>query len=165
MNVNTNTPAARALIQFAESMGITAIIAGVAAISPFLAGAGGIDWQQVGDIFFLAVLFSAAHSAVAYFRPYNVELSTVLGTVVDLLEKRVQTQQPVQGNTIPSPLVVIHQNGPTTSVEPLLAQGQPNELLTIQNPSGDAQHASDQTGLGVTAKLPIITPAPAQPQR
>jgi hypothetical protein len=94
-----NTPTQKALIQFAESMAITALIAGIASIGTLLVGNGTIDWTQVGITFSLAVVFSLAHSLSAYLKaipaaqqgqPDYSALGTVLDAFLNTLQQRVE---------------------------------------------------------------------------
>lgn len=109
MRLFTNpTPAQRALIQLVESLLISALVAGIAAITPMLAGSGAIDWQQTANIFFLAVIFSIAHGVVAYFKTSNADLANALETIIDLLEKRMSSvaqEQKASRGTIELPVI------------------------------------------------------------
>jgi hypothetical protein len=97
-----NSPTQKALIQFAESMAITALIAGIASIGTLLVGNGTIDWTQVGITFSLAVVFSLAHSLSAYLKatptaqqgqPDYSALGTVLDAFLNTLQQRVEAAQ------------------------------------------------------------------------
>lgn len=92
------TPTQQALIQFIESIVITALIAGVASISNLLIGNGQINWQQAGITFGFAIVFSLAHSLSAYLKalpaasqgqPDYRGLGTVMDAFVTTLEQRL----------------------------------------------------------------------------
>lgn len=118
------TPAERALLQFIESIFITAVIAGLFSASTLITTDGPIDWRRVIFAFGLAVSFSLAHSLVAYFKPNDLTLSEVIEAMMQALEKRSQTQPlPVQG-----PLVVVHPQGTTVST-PQVTPGTPQAPL------------------------------------
>lgn len=110
------TPTQQALIQFLESIVITALIAGIASISNLLIGNGEINWQQAGITFGFAIVFSLAHSLSAYLKalpapagqgqPDYSSLGTVLDAFLTSLQQRLdaastpvvhlaQTLQPV----------------------------------------------------------------------
>lgn len=82
-----NTPTQKALIQFAESILITALIAGIASLSNLFVGNGQINWTQATITFAFAVLFSLAHSVSAYLKAIPAQQSqpdySSLGTVLD----------------------------------------------------------------------------------
>src|SRR5512142_266463 len=82
-----NTPTQKALIQFAESILITALIAGIASLSNLFVGNGQINWTQATITFAFAVLFSLAHSVSAYLKAIPAQQSqpdySNLGTVLD----------------------------------------------------------------------------------
>ena len=97
------TPTQQALIQFIESIVITALIAGVASISNLLIGNGQINWQQAGITFGFAIVFSLAHSLSAYLKalpaasqgqPDYSSLGTVLDAFVSSLEQRLRAAEP-----------------------------------------------------------------------
>ena len=98
-----NPKTQQALTQFVESMLITALIAALVSVTPMLSGSS-INWQEIGLAFGLAFAVSVAHSIVAYMRPTQPDLSAALDAILQVVEQRLQAQQPVQG-----PLVVVHQ--------------------------------------------------------
>lgn len=96
------TPTQQALIQFVESMVITALIAGIASISNLLIGNGEINWTQAGITFGFAVVFSLAHSLSAYLKaipaaqqgqPDLSGLGTVLDAFINSLQQRIEAAQ------------------------------------------------------------------------
>jgi len=98
----TLTPAQRALIQFIESILITAVIAGLFAASLALGQDGPVDWKEVGAVAAFAFIFSVAHSVAAYFKQHPpvqivssdpndappLNLGEAMDQVVGQLEKR-----------------------------------------------------------------------------
>ena len=105
------TPTQQALIQFIESIVITALIAGIASISNLLIGNGQINWTQAGITFGFAIVFSLAHSLSAYLKalpspaqqgqPDYSSLGSVLDSFLNTLEQRLNAArtpvaQPVQ---------------------------------------------------------------------
>lgn len=129
--MTTQTPAQRALVQFIESMLITALIAGLFSISTYITTDGPIDWTKIVYAFGLAVAFSVAHSLAAYFKPSNVELSTLIEATAQALEKRYQTQ-PLQGG-VQGPLVVVHPPMPTATV-PIRQMPQNAPAVAVETP-------------------------------
>lgn len=93
------TPTQQALIQFIESIVITALIAGIASISNLLIGNGQINWTQAGITFGFAIVFSLAHSLSAYLKalpspaqqgqPDYSSLGSVLDAFVSNLEQHL----------------------------------------------------------------------------
>lgn len=92
-NLKSLTPAQRALVQLAESILITGFVAGCVAILPLLTGQNNIDWSHVSFVFLFALLISLAHSAVAYLKPAQPDLSAALAAIVDALERRYEQKQ------------------------------------------------------------------------
>src|SRR5437016_11125530 len=85
----TLTPTQRAILQFVDSLLITAIIAGFFSIAAAIAGNGPIDWKQVLLSFALAFVFSVAHSIAAYFKASSQpDVGIALDAVLQELEKR-----------------------------------------------------------------------------
>lgn len=123
-----NSPTKKALIQFAESMAITALIAGIASIGTLLVGNGTIDWTQVGITFSLAVVFSLAHSLSAYLKampaaqqgqPDLSALGTVLDAFITTLQQHVEAAKvPVAAQPQPTQQVA-------TTATPAASQAQP----------------------------------------
>ena len=125
-----NTPTQKALIQFAESIIITAFIAGVASLSNVLIGNGQINWQQASITFGFAVLFSLAHSISAYLKaipaaqnqPDFSALGNVLDTFLVTLEQRLNAvkvpAQPQKLNPVGTPVMDI----PTNSSNVVITQ-------------------------------------------
>jgi hypothetical protein len=100
MNTTQKTATQQALIQFVESIVITAIIAGIVSISSALTGTGAINWREVGLNFGLAVAFSLAHSLTAYLKamPATGQIDLAgLGAAIEALtgiaQQRVQPAQ------------------------------------------------------------------------
>lgn len=117
------SPTQKALLQFAESMIITALIAGIASISNLLIGNGQINWTQAGITFGFAVVFSLAHSLSAYLKaipaaqqgqPDYSALGTVLDTFLNNLEQRLNAvkapAQPQKLNPAGTPVMDIPAN-------------------------------------------------------
>lgn len=134
------TPAQRATIQFVESLLISALITGCFAIAPLIETMGPINWYQIIAYFLFAVLWSLIHGVVAYFRPYNPQVS-IIETVLDAVERRIQPIMP----TPQSPLVVIHAQTPqiatTTPVAPSTAQTDKDATQPIANATAAIQPA------------------------
>ncbi len=150
--MNNLTPAQqRALVQLIESMIITAIIAGFFSIAPLIESDGPLDWGKIGLFFLFAVIFSLAHSAVAYFKATNLEVGTVLEQVVNALEKRYSVP-PLQGgqNAFVRP---IGQGNTTTGYPAVIQQPQAYQNATT------AQNQS----LVDTAPRPAVQPPMAPP--
>ena len=143
--MNLSSAQRQALIQLVESMIITAFIAGLLSIAPLIETDGPLDWGKIGLFFLFAVLFSLAHSAVAYFKTTNMEFGTVLEQVVNALEKRYSTP-PLQGvqNSAVRPVA---QSSPT---------GYPNIPATIQ-PRQNVT-TTPNPALIDTAPRPIVQP-------
>lgn len=97
------TPAKRATIQFVESLLISALLTGCFVIAPLIESTSPINWQQIIVSFLFAVLWSLIHGVVAYFKPYNAQVS-IIETVLDAVERRIHPIMPTPQN----PLVVIH---------------------------------------------------------
>lgn len=90
------TPSQQALIQFLESIIITAIIAGIVSLSSVAISTGPFNWHTAGLSFGLAVAFSLAHSVAAYLKAQpatSIDL-VGLGTAIDVLVGKVQNIQP-----------------------------------------------------------------------
>jgi hypothetical protein len=90
------TPTQQALIQFIESIIITAIIAGIVSISSVVTGTGPLNWHEATLNFGLAVAFSLAHSVAAYLKAQpatSIDL-VGLGAAIDALVSKVQNTQP-----------------------------------------------------------------------
>lgn len=134
----TTTPTQRATIQFIESLLISALLTGCFVIAPLIESTGPINWQQIIVSFLFAVLWSFAHGVVAYFKPYNAQVS-IIETVLDAVERRIQPIMP----TSQSPLVVIHAQSPTvaptTHVAPSTSQSDKEATQPIANVSAALQ--------------------------
>lgn len=148
--MQNTTPAQRALVQFVESMIITALITALIGVEPLVAGTGLINWRTTGTVFTLLFMFSVAHSAVAYFRPYNIDLSNAVAQIVDALEVRaMHSMPPAQPQAIQGPLVVVHQQpaapspyataplSSTVAVEPVATSINTNMQVAGQAPATD----------------------------
>lgn len=90
MVTSPTTPTKGAIIQFIESVIITAILAGIAAASPLLQGHESINWQAAGGVFLTAFGYSLATGVVTYFKlkpsplqQQSVGESSVRPTVTD----------------------------------------------------------------------------------
>ena len=143
--MNLSSAQQRALIQLIESMIITAIIAGIFSIAPLIESDGPLDWGKIGLFFLFAVIFSLAHSAVAYFKTTNLELGTVLEQVVNALGQRYRAT-PLQGA----------QNSAIRPVGQSTSTGYPNIPATVQ-PRQNVTTAPNQS-LVDTAPRPIVQP-------
>lgn len=159
MNFNTfktNKPAIKAVETVAESLAITAFIAGCTAIIPFLS-TNTINWQMVGLVFVVALVFSAAHGIIAYLKPYNAPLADVLETIVSILERKyAQQQQSLQGSQVAQqgPLVVIQQaqNTPTEVTVQPRSSGQTNVQSNTQRQPEEHPGEKPQA----TQPLPVL---------
>jgi hypothetical protein len=123
-----NSPTKKALIQFAESMAITALIAGIASIGTLLVGNGTIDWTQVGITFSLAVVFSLAHSLSAYLKAMPAAQQgqpdlSALGTVLDAFITTLQ--QHVEAAKVPVVAQPQAAQQAVTTATPAASQAQP----------------------------------------
>lgn len=113
-----NTPTQKALFQFAESILITALIAGIASLSNLFVGDGQINWTQAGITFGFAVLFSLAHSISAYLKaipaaqqqPDLSGLGTILDSFLNNLQQRLDAAR--------TPVVVQHVAQPPVTAAP-----------------------------------------------
>ena len=130
------TPTQQALIQFLESIVITALIAGIASISNLLIGNGEINWTQAGITFGFAVVFSLAHSLSAYLKaipaaqqgqPDLSGLGTVLDAFLNSLQQRIEASR-----------------------TPVIAQVQPTQQV-----ASTATPAASQTQAGTTPPAQI----------
>lgn len=162
MNMNEQTK--RALIQFAESMTITAIIAGIVTITPLIEAQGPMDWKQAGIAFGLASLFSVAHSVVAYIKPSQPLLSAAAEGLVDAAEKRYQPSTPLQGSTqgqIQGPLVVV--NHPAVAMPSGVPQNNATMTVGAANlmsyPNISQPTETNPAAFEDTAPRPIIKPS------
>lgn len=122
------TPAQRATIQFVESLLISALITGCFAIAPLIETMGPINWYQIIAYFLFAVLWSLIHGVVAYFRPYNPQVS-IIETVLDAVERRIQ------------PIMPTPQIATTTPVAPSTAQTDKDATQPIANATAAIQPA------------------------
>lgn len=122
-----NTPTQKALIQFAESIVITAFIAGIASISNLLIGNGQINWTQAGITFGFAVVFSLAHSISAYLKaipaaqnqPDLSGLGTVLDAFLTSLQQRLDAAtKPVAQPVAPTAVTTATVQPPATPSTP-----------------------------------------------
>lgn len=100
MNTAQKTATQQALVQFIESIIITAIIAGIVSIATALTGTGAINWREVGLNFGLAVAFSLAHSLTAYLKAMPATgqidlagLGAAIETLTGIAQQRVQPIQ------------------------------------------------------------------------
>lgn len=125
------TPTQQALIQFLESIVITALIAGIASISNVLIGDGQINWTQAGITFGFAIVFSLAHSLSAYLKalpapdqqgqPDYSSLGSVLDSFLNTLQQRLDVARtPVVVQPVVQPVAV--QQAATPAPQP---QAQP----------------------------------------
>lgn len=141
------TPTARALVQFLESMLITACIAGLLSIEPLIAGTGSIDWQVAATTFGLAVFFSLAHSIAAYFKPSQPDLSAAVSAVVDELEAHTK---PVSSSpTMPTvqPMLTGYPNVPMNTQQPatpIVAPAQGSVWAPLQGGDVSMQNTASQ---------------------
>jgi hypothetical protein len=125
-----NTPTQKALIQFAESIIITAFIAGVASLSNVLIGNGQINWQQASITFGFAVLFSLAHSISAYLKAIPAQQNqpdlSGLGTVLDAFLANLEQRF----NTVKAPAAVTSATvqPPATTAAPVAQPSQPAQI-------------------------------------
>lgn len=135
-----NTPTQKALIQFAESIVITALIAGIASLSNLFVGDGQINWYQAGITFGFAVLFSLAHSISAYLKaipaaqdqPDLSGLGTILDSFLTNLQQRLDAARtPVVVQHVAQPQAV--QQAATPAPQPQVQQAAPAQ------PSAPAQ--------------------------
>jgi hypothetical protein len=120
------SPSQKALIQLAESMAITALIAGIASIGNLLIGNGQINWAQVGISFALAIVFSLGHSLSAYLKaipaqqpsqgqvqPDYSELGNILDTFLNDLQQRLdKASVPVVQAPVAQPQIAQQANIP-----------------------------------------------------
>ena len=141
------TPTQRATIQFVESLLISALITGCFAIAPLIESTGPINWYQIIAYFLFAVLWSLIHGVVTYFRPYNPQVS-IIETVLDAVERRIQPIVPTPQAPAQSPLVVIHAQTPqiatTTPVVPSTAQPDKDATQPMTNATDAIQKAIAQ---------------------
>lgn len=167
------TPTQSAIIQFVESILITAIIAGMYNIAT-LPATGTISLQQVVASFGLAVLVSLAHSLTAYLKALptsaNGQDYNALGTALDAAFTRFLPQitsmitpaQPAQSHVVvvtQSPATVT-----TTHVAPTPLQGnvalppipmpQSNATTSVPNVS-TFSYATDAVS-STTGPVPIV---------
>lgn len=63
----TSTPTRSALLQFVESLAISALLAGFFSAYPFLSGEA-TDWRTVGTVFLSSALYSVATSLATYYK-------------------------------------------------------------------------------------------------
>lgn len=91
----------QALLQFLESIAITAFLAALISIGPLLTGAGPLDWRLVGTTFGLAFVYSLGHSIAAYLKAADpnsptgaseAQLGALIDSIIAALEKRYSTQ-------------------------------------------------------------------------
>jgi hypothetical protein len=116
-----NTPTQKALIQLAESLVITALIAALIAIGPVLLATGPIDWTHALLAFVIAFVFSVAHGGAAYLKAYNVPLATVLDADISAVEQKieplaVQTTTTAVVNTASPATASVNTNNPLQGV-------------------------------------------------
>lgn len=142
------TPTRRAVIQTTESLLISASVAGCFAVAPLIESTGPINWYQITLAFLLAVLWSLAHGVVAYFKPYNQQVS-IIETVLDAVERRIQPIMP----TSQSPLVVIHAQTPQVATTTPVATSTAQTDKDTTQPMANAT-AAIQTAIAQRQQLP-----------
>ncbi len=143
------TPGERAILKTLQSLFITALIAGLIAAAQYLTAPGEVNWTAVGYAVVIAIIFSFAHGLAKY---VTASGDLPLGSALEAVTSAAEQKLP---QTLQGPLVVIHQNSATTSIEPPITTGQSDEQVSIQNPV-PALLESSQTDADATAKLPIM---------
>jgi len=163
MSTPQKTASQQALIQFIESIVITAIIAGIVSVSSAITGSGPINWHEVWLNFGLAVAFSLAHSLTAYLKalPSNTQTGQPdligLGAAIEALTNIVQQRvQPTQGQ--PVQVAQITQAKPATiAAQPV----RPDASLPAQPSTTGIQQSIP--AFASTAEMAAVAPAPTGP--
>jgi uncharacterized membrane protein len=84
------TPGERALLKTLQSLLITAIIAGLIAGATYLNNPEPINWQHLGYIVIIAIVFSFAHGIAKFITAQgDTPLGVAIESVVEGVEKRL----------------------------------------------------------------------------
>jgi|SRR5579883_1063090 len=96
------TPTQAALIQFLQSLIISALVTALIAIGPLLMATGPVDWKQIGLVAGVAFILSILHGVAEYLKQYNPQLSSAVETDLTAVEARVNVAPtpPLQGEVV-----------------------------------------------------------------